>query len=1115
MSQIFVGVFRESYGWIAPDMSMSGLEDEFRLATARGMDRLLYVFEPSSGREPRLQTLVEEAKNSGITLTSYSDPEQLRNRVRNDLTAVISQRFADQAVFSNDGPTATEVLRSIVPTAGHRLRRPVVERRLIDSLTQVDRLVVTAPLGCGKTMLLAQMSEEHQWVFVDAQGLNRLDSLARAVNAIRARLGRPALTLTSEAAAIKELLTDSQSLPDLTLAVDGALEPLLFWTSFPVGRRLVVTSRTSLGVPSDQRFDVPLLSEQEIANWVATLRGAVPTAAELAALVHRSGGNPLYLRFFALGQDTSADMSLQELEIRAVQSLPPRAREITSYMALSARPFSMADLVDLLGTDDGPEAVADEISRASGVLRHIRGHLTLIHEHLRTTLLDQLRQAPTRLGFFASRLGRHFEDSDRFLAAFEAYSAAGEAGGMDRVLDRAGYEAALQGVGAPAIPVFRRQVIVAAEKGNRDRQLDALLGLAFALKQTGDKHQAGQSLSEARAIAEGATDPSLLLRVTEMDAVLDVDNRPRGERIARLEALRNLYSEKQDVFNSARTGTLLTAEYIFSSDYRKAEVVCREVLAAFEQLGDEYGIRVARLNLAAALSGIGGRQEEAAAIARDLQEQLDPDEYPRERAVLCNYLARHYREADDPERASEFAREAISIGEYLDDRSVIAINRITLGNTHRDQEHLDDALVEYHIADRIAATASLRDTESAANELIASVHNEREHYQLALQHAEHAANLAREIGDEILIARAEEERAIAFKGQRDIDLAVAAFAAGAKAIGRIRPGGSFLVSMVNDGLETCMSAGRIDLKIRLLDEVFGDDLRTRQHEAHPLRTLYHVLPRIASSITRVDRTLPLVALSVADLLAGAPPQIERRVVLQAINALLDQVGSTTKRSTLSALAAVLLAHSGGPLTLSDLASVCERIARKSRSLYFKPRFDGAGHWTVRLDVADGVVVSVFQLDDSPKTASTTAVLALLLASVDDLIRERLLEGDRLPRNEVIINVASRQEFEKEIGGDVLKLGDVPKGFSVVESTDVSRTDQPPMLVLCEADFPIPWRPNEHAMSDMHLLLAEVLRVLVRHLLAQSIESDVLFPKIVKIIRRISYGGPTSHLHPRP
>src|SRR6185437_12449726 len=63
ISQIFVAIYKESYGWIAPDMDISGIEDEFRMASSRGMDRLVYVYGSPSEREPKLDALIEKAKN--------------------------------------------------------------------------------------------------------------------------------------------------------------------------------------------------------------------------------------------------------------------------------------------------------------------------------------------------------------------------------------------------------------------------------------------------------------------------------------------------------------------------------------------------------------------------------------------------------------------------------------------------------------------------------------------------------------------------------------------------------------------------------------------------------------------------------------------------------------------------------------------------------------------------------------------------------------------------------------------------------------------------------------------------------------------------------------------
>src|SRR6186713_211215 len=51
-SDIFVGLYWQRYGWVGPDMDISGLEDEFRLSGS--IPRLLYVKAPAPDREAGL-----------------------------------------------------------------------------------------------------------------------------------------------------------------------------------------------------------------------------------------------------------------------------------------------------------------------------------------------------------------------------------------------------------------------------------------------------------------------------------------------------------------------------------------------------------------------------------------------------------------------------------------------------------------------------------------------------------------------------------------------------------------------------------------------------------------------------------------------------------------------------------------------------------------------------------------------------------------------------------------------------------------------------------------------------------------------------------------------------
>src|SRR5256885_12646367 len=55
-SDVFIGIYAESYGWVAPGMEVSGLEDEYRLSAAK--PRLIYTKEVTRP-EPRLTSMLE------------------------------------------------------------------------------------------------------------------------------------------------------------------------------------------------------------------------------------------------------------------------------------------------------------------------------------------------------------------------------------------------------------------------------------------------------------------------------------------------------------------------------------------------------------------------------------------------------------------------------------------------------------------------------------------------------------------------------------------------------------------------------------------------------------------------------------------------------------------------------------------------------------------------------------------------------------------------------------------------------------------------------------------------------------------------------------------------
>src|SRR5215510_8558689 len=92
-SDIFIGLYWQRYGWIGPDMEISGLEDEFRLS--RSMPRLLYVKTPAPDREARLTAMIGELQAQGTaSYRTFRSPRELGRLVRDDLAVLLSERFA-------------------------------------------------------------------------------------------------------------------------------------------------------------------------------------------------------------------------------------------------------------------------------------------------------------------------------------------------------------------------------------------------------------------------------------------------------------------------------------------------------------------------------------------------------------------------------------------------------------------------------------------------------------------------------------------------------------------------------------------------------------------------------------------------------------------------------------------------------------------------------------------------------------------------------------------------------------------------------------------------------------------------------------------------------------
>jgi hypothetical protein len=165
-SHVFVGVYWQSYGWVAPGEQISGLEDEYRLSAE--LPRLIYVKSPSPDREARLtQMLARIANDADVSYQHFSDPGELRDLVINDLAVLLSERFE---MARPGGPAEDAPLAGALPAPSTPLVDREQEVAVICELVLVEgvRLVtVTGPGGVGKTRLAVEAANRLRPSFRD------------------------------------------------------------------------------------------------------------------------------------------------------------------------------------------------------------------------------------------------------------------------------------------------------------------------------------------------------------------------------------------------------------------------------------------------------------------------------------------------------------------------------------------------------------------------------------------------------------------------------------------------------------------------------------------------------------------------------------------------------------------------------------------------------------------------------------------------------------------------------------------------------------------------------------------------------------------------------------
>lgn len=276
-SHIFIGIYGEQYGWIAPTREISGLEEEYHLAEDK--PRLIYILKPAPDRDPKLTTLLQHIRDKeGISYKYFSSAEELQTLIENDLALILSERFESIESKRQEDPSGWGAWNIPVPPT------PLLGRD--DEIDQLRKLLIneglrlitlTGPGGSGKTRLSIEIGNLMRNNF-DGSYFVELGSVhdsGLVVSQIAHQLGlREAGTKTSE-----KQITEFIGSGNILLILDN-YEQIL--DSAPlVSRflqrcnhlRIIVTSRFPLRVRGEYELPVTPLSlpDSEVALSSANL----------------------------------------------------------------------------------------------------------------------------------------------------------------------------------------------------------------------------------------------------------------------------------------------------------------------------------------------------------------------------------------------------------------------------------------------------------------------------------------------------------------------------------------------------------------------------------------------------------------------------------------------------------------------------------------------------------------------------------------------------------------------------------------------------------------------------------------------------------------------------
>ena len=360
-SDVFLGIYWQRYGWIAPGEAVSGLEDEYLLSG--GKPRLVYV-KRAETREERLHGLIHRIeRDDRASYRPFSSTEELEDLIENDLALMLTERFAAAAPAPGTPAAPEEAPPPWTPPLerGELFRRAALLDEVASLLGRADvgLVTLTGPGGTGKTRLAVHVAHAVEDAFPDGVLYVPLAGVRQARDVV------PAIAATLEIAS-----ASSGGDPEKSLI------------GFLRGRRSLVVLDNFEQVIEASGTVVRLLAACPHLKILATSREAMRVRGErevhVPPLPHepRAAHTPAMALFEARAREVRPDFRIDDTNRAAVSEICRRLDALPLAIELAAARVRVLS----------PQSMLPRLERSLTLLSAGKRDLPERHQTLRTTI---------------------------------------------------------------------------------------------------------------------------------------------------------------------------------------------------------------------------------------------------------------------------------------------------------------------------------------------------------------------------------------------------------------------------------------------------------------------------------------------------------------------------------------------------------------------------------------------------------------------------------------------------------------------------------------------------------------------------------------------------------